>query len=106
MLSPLPELCDAHGIALLLDFAPGPIDWATAVPLARAYPTVPFVILGCDLGAEPAAGPALDATLNLVLQVEEVSQVLLDTYGGHRFVQDGDETAAKLTGGTYATTHF
>jgi hypothetical protein len=64
------------------------------------------VILGCDLSVEAAAGPALDATLNLVLQVEEVSQVVLDTYGGHRFVRDGDETTAKLADGTYASTHF
>jgi hypothetical protein len=93
-------------VALLLDFAPGPIEWAAAVQLARAYPTVPFVILGCDVEVERAAGPALDATLNLVLQVEEVSEVLVETYGEHRFVRDGDATAAKLAAGTYASTHF
>jgi len=126
VLSPLPELCDAYSVALLLDFAPGPIDWAGAVSLARAYPRVPFVVLGCDLSSELAAGAALDAALNLVLhlrrETEEV-RPFLASYGRRRFVRgapeagftppardDGlgelDETAAELAAGTYAAVHL
>jgi hypothetical protein len=128
VVSPLPALCDAHGVALLLDFAPAPIDWVAAVSLARAYPTVPFVVLDCDLSSEPASAAALDSALNLVLHVrantapEDVRR-LVGVYGRRRFVRgsptaafappggddgpaDTDETAAELAGGTYAAAYF
>jgi hypothetical protein len=128
VLSPLPELCDTLGVALLLDFAPAPIDWAAAVALARAYPTVPFLVLDCDVSLELASPAALDAALNLVLHVDPASghddvQRLAGVFGRRRFVRgsatqafapesghDGpcelDDTAAELAAGTYAATWF
>ena len=128
VLSPLTEVCDAHGTALLLDFAPAPIDWVTAVALARAYPTVPFVILDCNLSSELTSAAALDAALNLVLQAHPSTKAdalerLVSTFGRRRFVRgsataafatpdddagptDLDDTAAELAVGGYAATYF
>src|SRR5438046_2823597 len=45
VLSPVPELCEREGVAVVLDFAPEAVKWAEAVAFARHYSPVPMVIL-------------------------------------------------------------
>jgi hypothetical protein len=94
VLSPLPERCEREGAMLVLDFAPGSIPWTDVVTFARAFPTVPMVVLGAESNRVAAA--ALDATANLVLQGAGFES-LAATVGAHRFV-DGETAAALLSG--------
>lgn len=132
-LSPLPELCERHALALMLDFAPAPIPWLELVAFARRYPSVPMIALDCDLRWEPAAPAALDAALNLLLHVASDADStplleLLAIFGPGRFVggsatgADPDSagvalldplvaaslsaTAASLADGEYASRYF
>jgi predicted TIM-barrel fold metal-dependent hydrolase len=85
VLSPIPELCERMSFTLLLDFAPADPPWLEVVSFARAFPSVPTVLLG--VGAERAAPAALDAAPNLILQLEgSFSPELVAIYGGSRFV--------------------
>ena len=101
LLSPLPELCEREGVALVLDFAPGAIPWSDVVTFARSFPTVPMVVLGVE--GDRVAGAALDATANLVLHGAGVAS-LAATFGAHRFVDD--ETAAALLSGEWRSTYL
>jgi hypothetical protein len=85
VLSPIPELCERQSFTLLLDFAPADVPWLEAVAFARAFPSVPMVVLG--VGDERAAPAALDAAPNLILHLDgTISAELVATYGGSRFV--------------------
>jgi hypothetical protein len=91
VLSPIPELCERQSFTLLLDFAPADVAWLEVVAFARAFPSVPMILLGVD--GERAAPAALDAAANLILHFEgAVSASLVATFGGSRFV------AASATG--------
>lgn len=85
VLSPIPELCERESFALLLDFAPADPLWLDVVAFARAFPSVPIVVLG--VGDDRTAPAALDAAPNLILHIERtVSPELVETYGASRFV--------------------
>jgi hypothetical protein len=85
VLSPIPELCERESFALVLDFAPADLPWSEVVAFARAFPSVPLVVLG--VGDERVAPAALDAAPNLILHLEGTpSPELVATYGGSRFV--------------------
>jgi hypothetical protein len=91
VLSPLPELCEREGIALLLDFDPDRVRWVEVVPFARAFPSVPMVVLGVEIGSDRVVPAVLDAAPNLVLQVARIRVVedlvwLSSTFGSFRFV--------------------
>jgi hypothetical protein len=105
VLSPLPELCEREGLALVLDFDPAPVPWADVVRFARTFPAVPMLVLGVDLEADRAAPAALDATANVVLHVEDVPELapLIETFGAHRFVGPHGETAATLVSGEWGS---
>jgi hypothetical protein len=101
VLSPLPERCEREGVTLLLDFAPGSIPWSDVVTFARAFPTVPMVVLGVE--SDRVAAAALDATANLVLHGADVAS-LAATFGAHRVVDD--ETAGALLSGEWGSMYL
>jgi hypothetical protein len=120
VLSPLPELCQRTGVALLLDFEGWSPPWAEIVPFARSYPSLPMVVLGAE-ARDRAAPAALDAALNLIVALAADDPELTETFGTARFVWSsggraaapGDmgeailhETARALAGGTYAERHL
>ncbi len=91
VVSPLPELCERERLALVLDFEPQAVPWSEVVSFARAYPSVPMVVLGVDLGTDPVVAAALDAAPNLVIEIGLSSEGadlvrFADTYGPSRFV--------------------
>jgi hypothetical protein len=127
VLSPIPELCERHELALLIDYDSQRPPWGEVVAFARRFPTVPIVVLAEALDRELAVPAALDATANLVLQLTpecERAASLISTFGSSRFVSGGggnalpaldglgdDDraavmagTAQLLAGGTYART--
>jgi len=91
VLSPLPELCEREGVALVLDFAPEALRWSETVAFARAYPALPMVVLDAEIGLDRALPAALDAAPNLLLHVAQLPSPehlvrLADVYGTSRFV--------------------
>jgi predicted TIM-barrel fold metal-dependent hydrolase len=91
VLSPLPELCQREGVSLVLDFAPVPVGWAETVAFARAYPSLPMVVLEAEVDVDRALPAALDAAPNLVLHVGRLRSPerlvhLAGVYGTSRFV--------------------
>jgi hypothetical protein len=89
ILSPIPEICDRHKAALLLDLDGERPPWSELVAFARRFPCLPMVLLATDLEHERAAPAALDATANLLLQLSvrcPLRSYLLATFGPSRFV--------------------
>ena len=89
ILSPIPEICDRHKVALLLDLDSERPLWTELVTFARRFPCLPMVLLATGLEHERAAPAALDATANLILQLSVRSTLrsyLLATFGPSRFV--------------------
>jgi hypothetical protein len=97
VLSPLPELCEREGAALVLDFAPEPIDWARIVAFARTYPSLSMVVLETDL-TDRTVPAALDAAPNVVLHLGRLGTLerlirLTTVFGRHRVVWGSSESA-------------
>jgi len=97
VVSPLPELCERAGMAVVLDFAPEPVPWPALVDFARTFPTLALVVVGTAVDEDRTLPAALDATPNLLFAVgrstsEEALGQLCATFGQHRFVfgSDGD----------------
>jgi len=102
VLSPLPELCDRHGVALMLDFDARDVPWEQVVAFARSYPSVPMVVLDVAVGDDHALAAALDAAPNLVAHVGALRAVadlayLVEVFGAPRFVWGSDSTGAGTT---------
>jgi hypothetical protein len=98
VLSPVPELCEREGVAVLLDFAPDAVKWAEAVTFARRYSPVPMVILETELEADRVVPAALDAAPNLLLHIGRPLAVqnllyLVGVFGSYRFVWGSSEGA-------------
>lgn len=112
VLSPLPELCEREELAIVIDFDPASIAWSDVMTFARAFPTVPMVVLGVSVAGDRAVLAALDAAANLVLHVEEVGYArelarLIEIFGEHRFITSGAcETAATLARGEWRSIHL
>jgi hypothetical protein len=90
VLSPLPELCDRERMALLVDLAPDPVDWQELTEFARAFPSLPLLVLGTAPGGDRALPAALDRTANVVVEAGPGTDVdalvdLVDSFGPHRF---------------------
>jgi hypothetical protein len=120
VLSPLPELCQRAGIALLLDFEGWSPPWVEIVAFARSYPSLPMVVLGAE-ARDRAAPAALDAALNLIVALTADDPELIETFGTARFVWSAGghaaaprglgepilhENARALASGTYAERHL
>jgi hypothetical protein len=89
VLSPIPEICERHHLALLIDFDVQPPPWSEVVAFARRFPSVPMVLLADALDREHAAPAALDVTANLLLQLTPDcarAPYLVSTFGPARFV--------------------
>ncbi len=91
LLSPLPELCQREGLALMLDFEPEPVRWDETVVFARSYPSLPMVVLDAGIGVDRALPAALDAAPNLLLHAGRLRSLedlvrLADIFGASRFV--------------------
>jgi hypothetical protein len=72
---------------MLLDFAGGRVPWGPVADLARAFPSVPVVVVGADLVRDRSLPAVLDRTLNVVATVAaEGATDLIETFGAHRFV--------------------
>jgi hypothetical protein len=101
VLSPLPELCAREGLAILLDFDPEPVSWRDVVALGRAFPSLPLVVLGVEVGADRSIPSVLDAAPNVVCAVAELATPedlarLCKHFGASRFVcESGDRTDGK-----------
>lgn len=95
VLSPLPELCEREGLAVVLDFAPDPVPWRDVVELARVYPTLPLVVLGVELGADRSVAAVLDTAPNVICAVADLRSArhlarLCELFGASRFVCGSD----------------
>jgi predicted TIM-barrel fold metal-dependent hydrolase len=99
VLSPLPELCARSGLTLMLDFQPEPVRWTEVVSFARAYPSLPLIVLEVQLDHDRAAAAALDAAPNLLLHVAETHRPdllgrLVELFGASRFVWGSSQRAS------------
>lgn len=114
VLSPLTELCEREGLAVLLDFLPEPVSWLDIVPLARAFPALPLVVLGVAVGADRSIPSVLDAAPNVVCAVAELRSPddlarLCEIFGASRFVCDsggpvnGTDVIAAIAGSDVLT---
>ena len=98
VLSPLPELCEREGLAVVIDFASEPIPWPAVLAFARTFPTLALVLLGVAVGEDRALPAALDAAPNLVFALGRLRSAddlarLCETFGASRFVFGTDERA-------------
>ena len=90
----------------MLDFgARTPVDrWGALVSFAREYPRLPLLALGMPLNS-PAAGKALDASPNIVLEAyDELALAgLCARHGAYRFAwgSAGRATVAPPLGGVH-----
>lgn len=101
VLSPLPELLEREGAAVLIDFAPEPVSWHETVALARAFPSLPLVVLGVEVGADRSVPSALDAAPNIVCAIAALATVedlarLCELFGASRFVCEAGERAKPM----------
>jgi Amidohydrolase len=97
VLSPLPELCQREGAALVLDFGPERVDWVQTVAFARSYPSLPMVVLEADF-SDRAVPAVLDRASNVLLhlgRLETLDRIvrLTTIFGRHRFVWGSSERA-------------
>jgi hypothetical protein len=124
ILEPLPELCARHGAAIVLDFEGGSVAWGPVADFARAFPSVPVVVVGADVARDRSVPAVLDRTLNVVLTVaSDGAPELIETFGAHRFVWSAGSSepvapppdlpepvaggnAAALAAGLYAGAHL
>jgi hypothetical protein len=91
VLSPLPELCERAGQALMLDFEPGPVRWEETVAFARTYPSLPMIVLEVQIGGDRVLPAALDVAPNLLVHVGRLHSLedlvhLVRIYGASRFL--------------------
>jgi hypothetical protein len=93
LLTPLPETCEREGLGLALDYGPAGSQpaWEDVVVFARAFPSVPIVVMGVDLEADFVVRGALDAAPNLLIELSGLprARVLSEEvarFGGHRFL--------------------
>jgi hypothetical protein len=90
VVSPIPELCARHGVALMLDFDAGPVPWGGVVDFARMFPSLPLITLGADVARDRALPAVLDHALNLLMATgSDDIEYLTATFGHHRFVWSG-----------------
>ncbi len=101
VLSPLPELCEREGLAVLLDFSPEAVSWRDVVALARAFPSLPLVVLGVEVGVDRSVPAVLDAAPNIVCAIaalatpEDLAR-LCALFGASRFVCESGERAKPM----------
>jgi hypothetical protein len=98
VLTPLAELCDREGVSVLLDFAPDPVPWGAVVAFARAFPSVPMVVLDVELDGDRSIPAAMDAAPNVVCAITGHGSVVrlasfCDIFGAARFVCGSDQRA-------------
>jgi hypothetical protein len=92
LLAPLPELCDAANVAVLLDYGPKqPLPWDEVVELARRHHSLSLVVLGRGTGERGVVRSCLDAVPNVIFEISALgdpgwlSQAVAEV-GAHRFV--------------------
>lgn len=91
VLRPLPERCDRAGRALLVELEQAPLPWDEVVRLARAYPSLPLVLVGPRVGEDLALPAALEATTTVLVALGHAAGVdavaaAVARFGAHRFV--------------------
>jgi len=95
VLSPLPETCERENLGLAIDYRGAAIPWDDVVRFARAYPTLPMILIGASIGNESVIPAALDVAPNLILELsdgpgEEPPARLVDRFGAYRFTSSAD----------------
>jgi hypothetical protein len=90
-LSPLPELCADAGLAIMIDFAPGPASWQDVVKLARQHPSLPLIVTGAREPTSYVVPAVMDATANVVIDIGAYANDgeiagLVTMFGPHRYV--------------------
>jgi hypothetical protein len=100
LLAPLPELCDAAEVALVLDYAPpAQAAWTEIVELARRHPSLCLVLAGGLSGQLGVLRAFLDAVANVIVELSGLDDAAwlartVSELGAHRFVfgSNGDPT--------------
>jgi hypothetical protein len=99
VVSPLPETCDRENLGLAIDYRGAAIPWDDVVRFARAYPSLPIVVMGAAVGKDRVVPAVLDVAPNLVFEIAptldgDALARLVDRVGAHRFTERADAIEA------------